>query len=262
MIKKTIITNTITFIIVMTFVITFKSIFGNENTLIGVATITATLMFLDRDFTGSPLKNTIKFIGVNLLIGLGASLIVISNIWLGLLINFIVVFIFSYIFTYNLRQPLYVPFGLQYIFLLATPVPLDRLGIRILALIFAALLIMLVQLLFNKNKLATSGNKILVNICESIENKVCYIKDKSNDDADISNISASIDEFRTIVYDKKESDYYLTKEAKIKLNMSVALEGINTVLNSKNNKSINITILEVLEKLLKVAKEVISTNSK
>lgn len=262
MIKKTIITNTITFIIVMTFVITFKSIFGNENTLIGVATITATLMFLDRDFTGSPLKNTLKFIGVNLLIGLGASLIVISNIWLGLLINFIVVFIFSYIFTYNLRQPLYVPFGLQYIFLLATPVPLDRLGIRILALIFAALLIMLVQLLFNKNKLATSGNKILVNICESIENKVCYIKDKSNDDADISNISASIDEFRTIVYDKKESDYYLTKEAKIKLNMSVALEGINTVLNSKNNKSINITILEVLEKLLKVAKEVISTNSK
>lgn len=262
MIKKTIITNTITFIIVMTFVITFKSIFGNENTLIGVATITATLMFLDRDFTGSPLKNTLKFIGVNLLIGLGASLIVISNIWLGLLINFIVVFIFSYIFTYNLRQPLYVPFGLQYIFLLATPVPLDRLGIRILALIFAALLIMLVQLLFNKNKLATSGNKILVNICESIENKVCYIKDKSNDDADISSISASIDEFRTIVYDKKESDYYLTKEAKIKLNMSVALEGINTVLNSKNNKSINITILEVLEKLLKVAKEVISTNSK
>ena len=262
MIKKTIITNTITFIIVMTFVITFKSIFGNENTLIGVATITATLMFLDRDFTGSPLKNTLKFIGVNLLIGLGASLIVISNIWLGLLINFIVVFIFSYIFTYNLRQPLYVPFGLQYIFLLATPVPLDRLGIRILALIFAALLIMLVQLLFNKNKLATSGNKILVNICESIENKVCYIKDKSNDDADISSISASIDEFRTIVYDKKESDYYLTKEAKIKLNMSVALEGINTVLNSKNNKSINITILEVLEKLLKVEKEVISTNSK
>lgn len=262
MIKKTIITNTITFIIVITFVITFKSIFGNENTLIGVATITATLMFLDRDFTGSPLKNTLKFIGVNLLIGLGASLIVISNIWLGLLINFIVVFIFSYIFTYNLRQPLYVPFGLQYIFLLATPVPLDRLGIRILALIFAALLIMLVQLLFNKNKLATSGNKILVNICESIENKVCYIKDKSNDDADISSISASIDEFRTIVYDKKESDYYLTKEAKIKLNMSVALEGINTVLNSKNNKSINITILEVLEKLLKVAKEVISTNSK
>ena len=262
MIKKAIITNTITFIIVIFFVTTFKSIFGNDNTLIGVTTITATLMFLERDFTGSPIKNTLKLIGVNLLIGLGASLIVVSNIWLGLLINFIVVFIFSYIFTYNLRQPLYVPFGLQYIFLLAIPVPTDRLGIRLLALIFGALLIMLVQLLFNKNKLATSGNKILLDICESIKDKVCCIKDKSNNCDSIDSISSSVDEFRTIVYDKRESDYYLTKEAKIKLNMSVALEGIHTIIYSENNKSINLMILDTLEELLKVTKEAISINTK
>lgn len=262
MIKKTIINNTITFVIVMFFVITFKSIFGEENTLIGVTTITATLMFLERDFTGSPLKNTLKFIGINLLIGMGTSLIVASNMWLGLIINFIVVFIFSYIFTYNLRQPLYVPFGLQYLFLLTTPVPTDRLDIRLLALIFGALIIMLVQLLFNKNKLATSGNKILVDVCESIENKVCCIKGKSNNYDSINNINSSIDEFRTIVYDKGESNYYLTKEAKIKLNISVALEGISRILYSDNNKLINLMILDTLEELVKVAKEVISINSK
>ena len=262
MIKKIIINNTITFVIVMFFVITFKSIFGEENTLIGVTTITATLMFLERDFTGSPLKNTLKFIGINLLIGMGTSLIVASNMWLGLIINFIVVFIFSYIFTYNLRQPLYVPFGLQYLFLLTTPVPTDRLDIRLLALIFGALIIMLVQLLFNKNKLATSGNKILVDVCESIENKVCCIKGKSNNYDSINNINSSIDEFRTIVYDKGESNYYLTKEAKIKLNISVALEGISRILYSDNNKLINLMILDTLEELVKVAKEVISINSK
>lgn len=262
MIKKTIINNTITFVTVMFFVITFKSIFGEENTLIGVTTITATLMFLERDFTGSPLKNTLKFIGINLLIGIGTSLIVASNMWLGLIINFIVVFIFSYIFTYNLRQPLYVPFGLQYLFLLTTPVPTDRLDIRLLALIFGALIIMLVQLLFNKNKLVTSGNKILVDVCESIENKVCCIKGKSNNYDSINNINSSIDEFRTIVYDKGESNYYLTKEAKIKLNISVALEGISRILYSDNNKLINLMILDTLEELVKVAKEVISINSK
>nr|WP_317331987.1 FUSC family protein [uncultured Romboutsia sp.] len=262
MIKKTIINNTIIFMIVMFFVITFKSIFGEENTLIGVTTITATLMFLERDFTGSPLKNTLKFIGINLLIGIGTSLIVVSNMWLELIINFIVVFIFSYAFTYNLRQPLYVPFGLQYLFLLTTPVSTDKLGTRLLALIFGALIIMLVQLLFNKNKLATSGNKILVNVCEFIENKVCCIKDKSNNCDSINSISSSIDEFRTIVYDKRESDYYLTKEAKIKLNMSVALEGISRILYNDNNKSINVMILDNLEELIEVSKEVISINSK
>ena len=191
-----------------------------------------------------------------------ASLIVASNLWQALIINFIEVFIFSYIFTYNLRQPLYVPFGLQYIFLLSTPVSTDRLGIRLLALISGALIIMLIQLLVNRNKLDTHGNKILVGICESIENKVDCIKDKSDNYDYISNVSSSIDEFRTIIYDKRELDYYLTKEAKIKLNMSVALEGINTVLYSVNNKLINLTILDTLEVLLKVTKEVISINPK
>lgn len=262
MIKKAIISNTITFLAVMCFIIIFKLIFGEENTLIGVTTITATLMFLDRDFTASPLKNTLKFIGINLLIGIGTSVIFISNMWLGLLINFIVVFIFSYVFTYNLRQPLYLPFGLQYLFLLTTPVPIDKLGTRLLALIFGALIIMLAQLIVNKNKLSTSGNKILINICEAIENRVSCIKGKNNNYECINNINSSIDEFRTIIYDKRELNYYLTEEARIKLNMSVALEGINRVLYSKNSQLINIVILDTLEELVRASKEVIYTNSK
>ena len=38
---------------------------------------------------------------------------------------------------------------------------------------------MLPQILVNRNKLATAGNKILIGVCESIENKVKSIKDKS-----------------------------------------------------------------------------------
>ena len=176
--KKKIITNTVIFIFVMAFVLIFKSVFGSENTLIGITTITATLMLLGRDFTGEPLKNTLKFVGINLLMGIG-SYIAANNMWLAIPINFIVVFTFSYIFTYNLREPLYFPFGLQYLFLLSSPVAVDKLVIRFIALICGALIIMLAQLLVNKNKLSTAGNKILVGVCESIENKVKYLKGKS-----------------------------------------------------------------------------------
>ncbi len=244
--KKTIITNTAIFIFVMAFVLIFKAVFGSENTLIGVTTITATLMFLGRDFTGEPLKNTLKFVGINLLIGIGTSLIAVSNLWLGLVINFIIVFTFSYVFTYNLRQPLYVPFGLQYLFLLTTPVAPERLGVRLVALICGALIIMLTQILANKKKLETSGNKILIGVCESIENNINCIKGKSTNYSSIEAINTSIDEFRTIVYDKRESNYYLTEEAKIKLNMSVALENINALLNSKTNESVNLIIVDTL----------------
>ena len=148
--KNAIINNTVIFIFVVVFVLLFKLIFGSENTLIGVTTITATLMLLGRDFTGEPLKSTLKFIGVNLLMGIGSA-IAYNNIWLAIPINFIVVFTFSYIFTYNLREPLYFAFGLQYLFLLSTPVTIDKLGIRFIALICGALIIMLAQILVNRN---------------------------------------------------------------------------------------------------------------
>ena len=259
--KQKIISNTAIFIFVIVFVLIFKTIFGEENTFIGVATITATLMLLGRDFTGEPLKNTLKFVGVNVLIGIG-SYLAVKNVWLGIPVNFIVVFTFSYIFTYNLRNPLYFPFGLQYLFLLSTPVAEDKLWIRLLALICGALVIMLSQLLVNKNKLATSGNKILVGVCDSIVNKVKSIKEGSTKDNSNNNINTSIDEFRTIVYDKREDNYYLSEEAKIKLNMSVALENINSMLYSEGSKSIDLEILDILEEIVGLAKDTLKFNPK
>ena len=72
--KQKIITNTAIFIFVMAFVLIFKAIFGEENTFIGIATVTATLMLLGRDFTGEPLKSTLKFVGINLLMGIGSAI--------------------------------------------------------------------------------------------------------------------------------------------------------------------------------------------
>ena len=259
--KQKIITNTAIFIFVMVFVLIFKSIFGEENTFIGISTITATLMLLGRDFTGEPLKNTLKFVGVNVLIGIG-SYLAVKNVWLAIPVNFIVVFTFSYIFTYNLRNPLYFPFGLQYLFLLSTPVAEDKLYIRFLALICGALIIMLPQLLVNRNKLTTAGNKILIGVCDSIVNKVKSIKEKSSEDNSNNNINTSIDEFRTIVYDKREDNYYLSEEAKIKLNMSVALENINSMLYREDSRSIDLRILDILEEIVGLAKDTLKFNHK
>ena len=169
--KKLIISKTAIFIIVVGFVIAFKSIFGDENTLIGVTTITATLMFLERDLTLSPIRNTIKLILINLLLGI-SSYLVVSNMYLGIIVNFLTLFFISYTFCYNLRNPLYLPFTLQYLFLLAEPVDSNGFFIRIMALVFGAIVIMVAQILFNKNRLAKSGNKLLDNVCDSILNKI------------------------------------------------------------------------------------------
>ena len=259
--KQKIITNTIIFIFVMAFVLTFKAIFGSDNVLIGITTITATLMLMQRDFTGDLLKNTLKFIGINLLMGVG-TFIAANNMWLAIPINFAVVFTFSYVFTYNLRQPLYFPFGLQYLFLLSSPVSIDKLGLRLIALFVGALIIMLAQILVNKNKLATAGNKILLGVCESIEGKLKCLKAKSTNYDSTNNVQESLDKFRTMIYDKRESNYYISEEARVKLNMSVALENINSLLYDDNIKSIDSKTIDNLEELVSIAKATLKSKTK
>ena len=259
--KQKIITNTIIFIFVMAFVLTFKAIFGSDNVLIGITTITATLMLMQRDFTGDLLKNTLKFIGINLLMGVG-TFIAANNMWLAIPINFAVVFTFSYVFTYNLRQPLYFPFGLQYLFLLSSPVSIDKLGLRLIALFVGALIIMLAQILVNKNKLATAGNKILIGVCESIEGKLKCLKAKSTNYDSTNNVQKSLDQFRTMIYDKRESNYYISEEARVKLNMSVALENINSLLYDDNIKSIDSKTIDNLEELVSIAKATLKSKTK
>ena len=260
--KKTIISKTAIFIFVIVFVVLFKSIFGSDNTLIGVTTITAMLMFLSRDLTVSPIKNTLKLIGTNLLIGVGTSLIV-TNVWLGIILNFIVVFIIAYSYCYNLRNPLYVPFLLQYEFLVSKPVPADELGIRFLALIVGAIIIMLPQFIVNRNRLTKSGNKILSGVCENILGKIHNIQQSKDINKDNTNdVNLRLDQFREMVYDKRDSEYYLTEEAKVKLSISVALEGINSILCKCNKTNIDILTLETLTNLIKETNNILNSNSK
>lgn len=255
--RKSIISNTITFIIVIAFVIAFKSIFGEENTLIGVTTITAILMFLERDLTLSPIRNTIKLVLINLLIGI-SSYLVTSNMYLGIVVNFFTLFLISYNFCYNLRNPLYLPFSLQYLFLLAYPVYNQGFLIRILSLIFGAISIMVTQLLINKNKLAKSGNKLLENVCDSIINKIEYKEQYDLVDDGFEKINQSIDAFRAMVYDKREYNYYLTEEGRLKLNLSVALENIHSMLHSTDLDAIDDDILKILKLLIKEVKVVLN----
>ncbi|MGL5380156.1 FUSC family protein, partial [Clostridium sp.] len=231
--KKLIISKTAMFIFVMAFVVIFKSIFGNENTLIGVTTITAMLMLLERDLTLNPIKNTFKFIGLNLFIGI-ATIIASSNMWLAIPVNFISLFLISYHLCHSLRRPMYLPFSLQYLFLLVNPVSGDRVIIRLISLVVGAIFIMLLQVLFNKNRFSKDGNKILKNICDSLLSGIAEIKD-DNKSRNI-NITKLISSFRNMIHDKREEDYYLTEEGQIKLNLSAALEEIAIHLNSVKYK--------------------------
>ncbi|GLY11820.1 FUSC family protein [Pseudobacillus badius] len=250
--KKTIISNTILFVVIVAFIMAFSAVFGQKNVLIGVTTVTAMLMFLERDLTIHPVSNTAKLVVLNLLIGVAAFLAGL-NMWLAVPINFISMFIISYSFLYSLRTPLYLPFSLQYLFILAFPVSIDQMPLRLASLLFGALAIMGLQMLVNKNKIAKSGSKKVQAICTALIEKIEQVKKGDNTDSLNEQIAADISSLRSMIYDKREKGFYLTEEGQIKLNLSASLEKINLLLNKTATEELPPKILDDLVRCLQLA---------
>ncbi len=247
--KQLILSKTLIFVAVVAFIVFFNMIFSSTNTLVGVTSATAMLMFLQRDLTVSPLKNMFKLIGVNLIIGIGAFLASL-NLWLALPINFIITFFIGYTFLYNLRSPLYLPFILQYAFLVATPVSTAELPLRLASLVAGAICIIGLQLLFNKNKLKKSGNKMLIELCNLLIVQIKQFKKGKDASSQRQSISLLISNLRKVIYERREASYYFTEEALLKLNLSIALENLSLLLNSNINPKEYATILDDLKKFL------------
>ncbi len=231
--KKKIISQTMLFACILVFIIGFKSAFGDENILIGVTTVTAMLMFLSKDLTLNPVKNTVELIIFNVSMGI-ITYLASTNMFLAIPLNFLSMFFIAYTLCYNLKSPSYIPFTLQYVFILAFPISADQLPKRLLSLAFGALSIMAIQLIANRNRVYKIGNKLLAKSCSSMLQKIRAIRNGESFEKIDSEIISSINEFRKVVYDKRSEHFYITEESRIKLNISLALEKLNVLLNDIN----------------------------
>ena len=148
---KKIISKTLLFAAILAFVSMFESIFGVNNTQVGITVIIAILVFLQEDLTTKPLENLIKLISINLLSGIFTYLSA-SNMWLGLFLNFAALTYIGYLFSFRMTKTMVVPFGLQYLFLLYSPVTGIDFRNRLIGLGVGAVLIMMVQFIVHGKK--------------------------------------------------------------------------------------------------------------
>ncbi|WP_297635986.1 FUSC family protein [uncultured Clostridium sp.] len=258
--KKTIITNTGLFLVILIFVVGFQSVFGDNNSVIAVMSITGLLMFLGSDLTGEPVRNAVSLIIMYLLIGVGAF-IASTNMYLAIPINLIVVFIISMKFCHILKSPMYTPFTLLYLFLLTDPISGHQLPLRIVALIVGALSIMLPQFIVNKNKIQKATSGILKGYIGLLIQKIDLIQEEGNIEEVDKNAFSMANKLKDIIYDKKEKGFYISDEGKKSLNLLVSLEKINLLILKANEGEGKITLnkikafLEIILNLEKVDKE-------
>lgn len=246
---STIISKTILFIFIIGFVVGFKTIFGTENTLIGAMTITALLMFLGVDLSDTLFKSTFKLILLNVGMGI-ASFIAMKNAWIGLPINFIVVFIINYLLYFSMKNPLYLPFILQYDFILFSPITIDRLPIRLVSLLVAPLMIFIVQFLLNKGNGNKKSNKVILSILDKVTVKINHKLNNESDDLDLQ-VQKYIASFRGMIYTKRIDKFYITEVGERKLFLITGLEKLWLSLAKidNNDEKILKEILEFTESL-------------
>ncbi|WP_010295818.1 FUSC family protein [Clostridium senegalense] len=147
--KKLILLKCILFIIMLVFVIFFKSIFGKENTLIGIAVISLALMIIKRKSSEKFIISFLKILSMNIFLGI-CSFLAPQSLILGMSLNTISMFVVAYVCSYNLDEALYIPFGLQYMFMLHNPVTKEKFFTRLISLVFGALFVVTLQYIKNR----------------------------------------------------------------------------------------------------------------
>lgn len=170
--SRDIILRIVLFFVIIFFLIFFYYLFGMANAIIGVTSITIILMLFDKDMTDHPIKNTLSLMGINILM-LAASIAFTFNFTVFLLINFMLVFLISYHYSNDFDKPIYLPFLLQYIFILMTPVAgaVEMLP-RVIALFIGPLIIMILQLTISILYPTPKINLSIIGLSDLVHDKI------------------------------------------------------------------------------------------
>lgn len=147
--RKKILSNTILFGTILLFVKVFERIFGSNNNLVAVTVIISILVLMQEDLTKDFAKNLTRLFLINIILGV-FSYLAILNIWTGFIVNFIALSGIGYFLSANMNKVIIVPFGLQYLFMLYTPVTGIEYTKRLLCLGVGSVLIMAVQFLIHR----------------------------------------------------------------------------------------------------------------
>ncbi|MEG2788002.1 MAG: FUSC family protein, partial [Romboutsia sp.] len=235
--RKKIIHNTFLFISIILVISIFKKIFGDENSLVIVAGITASLYLVEIDYTLSPIKNTLKFVLIEVAIGI-AAFIASLNSATALIITFIMLFMILYLFTYDTKRPMHIPFSLGYLFLLYTPISLERMPFRIGGLIFCGLFIMLIQIILNKNKFLKKAKMGIIENTNAIKDEVDFILNKENYNVikeKQDNIHKSLSSLLSLTHERILKGANTSELCNTMLSIILSLESINITLRKIND---------------------------
>lgn len=233
---------TLIYIIGVVVYFSYWHVLGFGSALVGATIVKGALVLLGTDLTGSPLRSTLTFITVFIYIGL-FSFLASLNIFTGLIINFITIFVLAYNFSSNIKQTLWRPFILGYLYLLVEPGISSKVPSRLIALALGGLFVMLTQIILNRNKSKKSLETGIKSLFDEITVKINSILLGEHVKSTKYKIVESVDKISTAIYSKRIDPLFITRKDNTILNIALCVERLNYLL-----KEINIDLNNSVEK--------------
>ncbi|WP_415342113.1 FUSC family protein [Clostridium perfringens] len=217
----------------------YKTIFGVENTIIGLIIAMASYAFLRLDLTSYPIYKSMIFLILNLFLAISAYISAI-NPFVGLIINFLILFTVSFIYTTEFKNVISYIFLLLYVYMWEYPISLDELPRRLVAMGVGVFIIIGIHILFNRRNFKKNSNNIIIRSIKNIQMEICHIINESYKEKENIYIDSELRKLLVLIEGRNNNKFIGNHKDDIYFNIVLILERINSIINKVgkvNNKS-------------------------
>ncbi|HAT4185650.1 TPA: FUSC family protein [Clostridium perfringens] len=217
----------------------YKTIFGVENTIIGLIISMASYVFLRLDLTSYPIYKSMIFLILNLFLAISAYISAI-NPFVGLIINFLILFTVSFIYTTEFKNVISYIFLLLYVYMWEYPISLDELPRRLVAMGVGVFIIIGIHILFNRRNFKKNSNNIIIRSIRNIQKEICHIINESYKEKENIYIDSELRKLLILIEVRNNNKFIENYKDDIYFNIVLILERINSIINKVgkiNNKS-------------------------
>lgn len=208
----------------------YKTIFGVENTIIGLIIAMASYAFLRLDLTSYPIYKSMIFLILNLFLAISAYISAI-NPFVGLIINFLILFTVSFIYTTEFKNVISYIFLLLYVYMLEYPISLDELPRRLVAMGVGVFIIIGIHILFNRRNFKKNSNSIIIRSIRNIQKEICHIINKSYRERENIYIDSELRKLLILIEGRNNNKFIENHKDDIYFNIVLILERINSIIN-------------------------------
>ncbi|XZK30425.1 FUSC family protein [Clostridium perfringens] len=217
----------------------YQTIFGVENTIIGLIIAMASYAFLRLDLTSYPIYKSMIFLILNLFLAISAYISAI-NPFVGLIINFLILFTVSFIYTTEFKNVISYIFLLLYVYMWEYPISLDELPRRLVAMGVGVFIIIGIHILFNRRNFKKNSNNIIIRSIRNIQKEICHIINESYKEKENIYIDSELRKLLVLIEGRNNNKFIENHKDDIYFNIVLILERINSIINKVgkiNNKS-------------------------